>query len=407
VRVCLVANRFYDDNAHMMQFANALARRGDEVDVICVRRDGLESHAVLRGVNVFRIQRRIVNERGRWHHLFRLVTFLLRAACVLTKHHFRKPYQVIHVQSIPDFLVLAAVVPKMLGARLILDLRDLVPELYASKFGINSDSIMFRALARVERLSAGFADHVITANPLWHDRIVQRSAPASKCTMIWYYPDPAIFYPRPKRRMDDRFLILYPGTLNRHQGIDVAVRAFPAILREAPEARFEIYGEGAFKPRLLRMIDELGLSGHVGVHDLLPVERIADVMADADLAVVPKRISDGFGDEAASTKIWEFMALGVPVVAARTRVEQCMLGDSLVCYFEPENESALAKAVLSLRNSPEKRRTLIANGRRYIERGAWETTMAAYIDIVNELAGIPRRQEAGVCAPGQGSKASR
>ena len=394
MRVCLVANRFYDDNAHMMQFANALARRGDEVDVICVRRDGLESQAVLGGVNVYRIQRRILNERGRWTYFWRLLSFLGHAAFVLTKHHLRRPYQIVHIQSIPDFLVFAALIPKLTGARVILDLRDLVPELYASKFRIRRDSTMFRALARMEKLSAAFADHVITANPLWHERIVRRSADASKCTMIWYYPDPAIFYPRPPRRADGRFLIIYPGTLNWHQGIDVAIRALPAIVRAAPETLFEIYGEGASKPDLLRMIRELELTGHVTVHDLLPVEQIAEVMASADIAVVPKRISDGFGDEAASTKIWEFMALGVPVVAARTRVEQCLLGDSLVYYFEPENEAELAAAVVTLRNCPEKRRILAANARAYIESGAWEATMATYLEVVDALANSPLGREA-------------
>ena len=394
MRVCLIANRFYDDNAHMMQFANALARRGDEVDVICVRREGLATHSVIGGVHVHRIRRRIVNERGRWSYLWKLLTFLLHAGLVLTKHHFRNPYDVIHVQAIPDFLVFAALLPKLSGARIVLDLRDLVPELYASKFGMCRNSRMFGVLARIERLSAAFADHVITANPLWHERVVMRSAEASKCTMIWYYPDPAIFRPRPKQRRDDRFLIVYPGTLSWHQGIDVAIRALPLILREAPEVRFEIYGEGAFKRALLAMIEELGLNSHVGVHDLLPVEQIADIMAAADLAIVPKRISDGFGDEAASTKIWEFMALGVPVVAARTRVEQCFLNDSLVCYFEPENESELARAVLALRNSPKKRRALAANARRYIERGAWETTMATYLEIVDTLTRAPERPRA-------------
>jgi glycosyltransferase involved in cell wall biosynthesis len=337
-----------------------------------------------------------VDERGRYSYLWKLLTFRVHAGLVLTKHHFSNPYDVVHVQAIPDFLVFAALVPKLSGARIILDLRDLVPELYASKFGMRRNSHMFRVLARIEKLSAAFADHVITANPLWHERVVMRSAEASKCTMIWYYPDPAIFYPRPARRKDGRFLIVYPGTLNWHQGIDVAIRALPLILRDAPEVRFEIYGEGAFKPRLLGMIQELGLTRHVAVHDLLPVRQIADVMAAADLAIVPKRISDGFGDEAASTKIWEFMALGVPVVAARTRVEQCFLDDSLVCYFEPENESELARAVLALHNCPEKRWRLAANARRYIERGAWETTMAAYLEIMDALTRTPERPPAAV-----------
>jgi len=137
--------------------------------------------------------------------------FFLRAAIVVIKKHLQNPYDIIHVQSIPDFLVFAALIPKICGTPVILDMRDLSPELYASKFKTREDALVVRVLRWVEKLSARFADHVIVANPLWLKRVVGRSVDASKCRVFWSYHDPRMFYPRQRVRQDRKFVLLYPG----------------------------------------------------------------------------------------------------------------------------------------------------------------------------------------------------
>jgi glycosyltransferase involved in cell wall biosynthesis len=385
MRVCLVAHRFYHDNAHMMQFAKALAKRGDEVDVICLRRSGLPTYEVMDGVHVFRVQGRTVDETRPIAYLIKILTFLVRSAATITVRHLRKPYDLIHVQSVPDFLVFAAAFPKALGAKVILDLRDLVPELYASKFGVRAGSVVFKLLLGVERASAALADHVIVANPIWYERVVGRSARRSKCTMFWYYPDPEVFYPRPKRKSDGKLLIVYPGTLNWHQGLDIAIRAFPQVLERVPCAEFRIYGEGPARPRLAALIKELGLEGRVKLLSPMPLLKIAEVMAASDLALVPKRVNSGFGDEAASTKIPEFLALGIPVVASRTKVEMCFFDDSIVRYFKSEDEEDLASAVAAVCREPDLKQRLIANGIGYTGRTSWDAGMAKYRALVDAL----------------------
>jgi hypothetical protein len=69
---------------------------------------------------------------------------------------------VVQAHNLPDFLVFAALVPKLLGARLILDLHDLMPEFYASRFKSGMTSFPIRLLCWQERLSCLFAKHVIT-----------------------------------------------------------------------------------------------------------------------------------------------------------------------------------------------------------------------------------------------------
>ena len=123
---------------------------------------------------------------------------------------------------------------------------------------------------------------------------------------------------RPRSRQDGKYIILFPGGLQWHQGVDIALQAFAHVHQELPNAEFHIYGDGNARESLVRLATELQLNGSVRFFEPRSVREIAAIMADADLGVVPKR-ADSFGNEAYSTKIMEFMAVGVPVVVSSTK----------------------------------------------------------------------------------------
>ncbi len=386
MRVCMLVYSFYESDTRVLQYAKTLVARGDIVDVISLRREGAPAFEVLDGVNVYRVQKRKVNEQSQLAYLVRILRFFFLSTFVLTKKHLAKRYDVIHVHSVPDFLVLAAAVPKLLGAGVILDIHDILPEFYASKFGVSANSVVFTTLILLEKLSIAFSDHVIIANHLWLDRLISRSVKPEKCTAFLNYPDPAVFYPRSKGHENGRFLITYPGSLNWHQGIDVAIRAFALVADKMPETEFHIYGEGSAKSSLVQLRDELGLQSSVIFHGPLPLSEIAEIMARSDLAVVPKRASSAFGNEAASTKIMEFMSLGVPIIVSRTKIDTYYHNDSMVKFFESENESDLADSILLLRNDPELLTRLVFNASRYVQRHNWREKGQEYLNLVDMLA---------------------
>ena len=223
----MVAYTFYASDNRVRRYAETLARRGDEVDVIALRRRDQPSVEVINGVRVLQVQRREVNERRKLSYLRRLMLFFARAMAISTRRHLARRYDLFHIHSVPDFLVFTAWLPKLLGARIILDIHDLLPEFYASKFGTTCDSTIGRSLIAVERASTAFADHVIVANHLWQQRLCSRSIKdPGKCTTMLNFPDQAIFFRRVLEKSDHKFVMLYPGSLNCHQGVDVAVHAF-------------------------------------------------------------------------------------------------------------------------------------------------------------------------------------
>jgi len=391
----MLAYSFYEADARIMQYASALVERGDDVEVIALRKPGQPATAVIDGVNVFRVQTRTVNERGQLSYLYRIVRFLIVSAAVLARRHLAHRYQLVHVHSVPDFLVFAAIVPKLTGTPVILDIHDVLPEFYASKFKASHESFLFRLLVMVERVSIAFADHVIVANHLWCRRVAQRSRHPEKCSPIRNYPARKLFNPDARTHKEGKFIITYPGSLNWHQGVDVAIGAFAKIKDELPSAEFHIYGEGPAKPSLIQLTDSLGLSGRVIFHGSLPNQEIVRVMANTDLAVEPKRVGSAFGNEALSMKILEFMAVGVPLVVSRTRIHEFYYSDTLVKYYDSDNEEELASKILLLTRNPSLRTQLVANALKYVEANNWDIEKGRYLDIVDDLSGPLHRVQRG------------
>lgn len=396
LRACMLAYTFYEGDGRVMRYAQALVNSGAEVDAITLGRHNQPSQARIDGVDVYRIQRRRKNEHGQFAHFFRVLGFLLRSFGHVTARHLRRPYDVIHVHSVPDFEVFATGIAKLLGAKVILDIHDLVPEFYAAKFSMPERSLAVRILKLIEKSASAFADHVIIANDLWLETIIGRSVDRGKCTAFINYPDLDVFRRSLRTVRDDgEFVLIYPGSLNWHQGLDLAIQAFAIALRDAPGMRFHIYGEGSAKPDLERLVIELGLSKRVFLHPPMPLREIAVVMANADLGVVPKR-NDSFGNEAFSTKTLEFMALGVPVLIADTRIDRHYFNDTLVAFFKSGDRQALAAAM------SEAYHDRLALARRadravlYAEQNAWGVKSPLYLALVRQLVGgRPTQAEPG------------
>lgn len=385
MKACMVAYAFYETDNRVRRYAESLVRRGDEVEAIVLGKQGQAAEEVIKGVRVRRIQRRVRDERRPISYLMKMLMFFLRSAWALTAGHMAKRYDVIHVHSVPDFEVFAALIPQLMGARVILDIHDIVPEFYASKFKVSEGSAAFQLLLLVERLSCACASHVIISNHLWHKKLTARSVRAEKCTAIINYPDPEIFsplFPQPDSRTE--FVMCYPGTLNWHQGVDLAVAAMALLRERAPNLRLLIMGDGPDREKLAAMIEQQGLCDRVRMAGMIPLEQVAEMMASVDLGVVPKR-RDSFGNEAFSTKIMEFMAMGVPVLASNTRIDQWYFDEGQVQFFESENVEDMAKKIMHLMRDSPNRSSLRARGMQFIEKNNWGIKKYEYFELVDRL----------------------
>jgi glycosyltransferase involved in cell wall biosynthesis len=390
-RICMVSYSFYKTDNRVNRYSEALTERGDIVDVLGLKQYSHQPNRERVGqVNVHNIQGRYEkNEKSKSGYLLPLLRFWLTASTQLVRKHLLHRYDVIHVHNIPDFLAFAAWLPKFRGTKIILDIHDMVPEFYASKFRLKQDSFGVRVLKKVERASAWFANHVIISNHLWYKTFVARSVSEKKCSVFINHVNQKVFFSRNGIRRNEKTVIMFPGGLQWHQGLDIAIRAMPMVLEKIPEAEFHIYGDGNMKGELLALVQKLGLTEQIRFFDPLPLSQIAEVMSGANLGIVPKR-ADSFGNEAYSTKIMEFMSLGVPMVVSETKIDRYYFDDSVVRFFESGNPKALAAAIVEVLQNDNLRQRMIVNASEYAARNSWEVRKKDYLKLVDSLcsAGI-------------------
>ena len=174
-RACMVAYSFYESDNRVRRYAETLVDSGFHVDAFALKRKGEPPVVKLKEVTVYKIQERIVDEKTKLSYLFRILKFLTRSAIILTKMHFKNPYHLIHIHSVPDFEVFSAFLPRIYGAKVILDIHDIVPEFYSSKFNSGKKGFLYKSLIWVESISAKFANHVIISNHLWYKTLIEKS----------------------------------------------------------------------------------------------------------------------------------------------------------------------------------------------------------------------------------------
>src|SRR3954451_4428879 len=161
-RVCVVRQHYVPQDTRGLREVGALAERGYEVDVLCVRKSGEPARERNGLVRIRRLRVPGQRWKGPAGYLVRYGWFFAAATVLLAVGQVRRRYAVVQVNSMPDVLVFAAVVPRLMGARVLLDLHECMPEFFAMKFGVGQRHPALRVLVAGEQASIRFADRVIT-----------------------------------------------------------------------------------------------------------------------------------------------------------------------------------------------------------------------------------------------------
>jgi len=259
-----------------------------------------------------------------------------------------------------------------------------VPELFSSKFKSAAGSLYVGFLKAIEKASAKFVDHVIVSNHLWQKTLVARSVAPLKCSVFLNNVDLSIFHPHPRTRDDGKVIILFPGSFQWHQGLDIAIKAFARVIEKVPNAEFHLYGGGGDQAGLEQLAQRLGVGESVKFLGGVRMDLMPDVIANADLGVVPKR-ADSFGNEAYSTKIMEFMSQGVPVVVSRTKIDSYYFDEETVRFFPSGDFEAMADAMVEVIENQSLRDNLVRRGYEYVRQNCWDTRKREYLALVDSL----------------------
>jgi glycosyltransferase involved in cell wall biosynthesis len=392
-RVGLVVLSHYPFDPRPRRTADVLMRHGMSVDYICVADGKAPWHERTNGIDVFRVP--IEHQRGgKFAYAWQYSAFILASAGILAARSWRRRYDLVYINNMPDVLVLSALLPKMFGAKVILDLHDPMPELMMTIFGSNPNCKSVRLLKWLEKWSMARADRILTPNIAFKRIFAARSCPEEKITVVMNSPDGSIFPFRPaclrpalKQNSCKPFIVMYHGTLVERNGLDVAVEAFAGIRTKLPTAQLHIYGKPTpFMERVMQSVRERGMHQSVLHLGEKPLEHIVEAIDGCDVGVVPNN-RNAFTDLNMPTRIFEYLARGKTVIAPRTAGIQDYFDKHSLLFFEPGDAEDLAQTIEFVARHPEEAYRITEHGQQVYKAHSWEEeghTLACVLDKLLE-----------------------
>lgn len=385
--ILMAAYTNYRRDPRVKREAEALVEAGHDVYFLASRQPGQPDRETVAGVHVIGVPGIGHDRTSTLGYMLDYATFFAMIVLHLFRHPLR--YRLIHVNNMPDFLVLAAWLPRLLGRPVIHDVHDLMPELYLEKFSAGESHPVVRILKLQERWAGRFASAVLTVEERLRDILSARGIPRERIEVLMNLPDDRIFRhrgARPAKPANAPFVIVYHGTLARRLGLDVAIEAIARARTSIPGIELRIIGAGEERDALLALRDKLGLGEAVTFSSgFVPVESIPAMIDDADVGVVPLRVSGGT-DIMLPTKLLEYVAMGIPCIAPRTGTIARYFDERMVQFFEAENAASLADAMVALHRDPGRRAALAAEAtERFGRPYRWSEHRKVYVSLVERL----------------------
>ena len=385
-KVCMVMHQYYFGDARVMGYAEALERAGVQVDVLCTQGQ-VEGHSENVRVISIPLGHRRRNPVG---YLFEYIMSLILFSIWLLVLFVRNRYQVIHVNNLPDFLIITGLIPKIFGAKLILDIHDPMPELFMAKYNKPSANLLVKIIQIQERLSSKLANVIITVNKECKNNLASRGIPANKIFIIRNFPDPTVFdrnrYDRKANLQSQVYTLICPGTIAPRYGLDVAIRALPQLVKRIPNIRYTIIGKWtSYATELLNIAKQLGVSPNVQILPPIPRDQVPQTLVLADVGIYTA-CSSPHMDIAIPGKMLEYALMGIPIIASRLHVLEDWFDKSSVLFFESGNIQQFADCVLELYENPDLAQQLVQNmDRTFVSTHHWEDEKREYFNVLRRL----------------------
>ena len=371
-------------DARVRSYIDGLCKQGYHVDVISLKDDKNERiRSQENGYINYKVATRYIGDRLISYILY-YILFLLRSFAVVSLLSFRKKFHAVHYNNLPNFPVFAALLPRIMGAKIILDNHDLITSVFASKFqGRRLSSFSFRLLSFEQKLSMAFAHHVICADHNQKDALVEVGVPAHKITVILNLANEAWFRPERKERTDNEFRLIYHGTVAERLGLDVAIRAVALAREQIPEIRFHLIGNGDFLDTCLKLIQELDLERVVLPSKCFyPVETLSDIINTMDVGLVPNRRTKGTDEYMLPVKLLEYVYMRMPVIAPRLKIIERYFDEDMLMFFEPGDHEDLARCICELYQHKERRCSLVQKSQNFVQEHNWSSQMEKYLHLI-------------------------
>lgn len=363
------------------EMAAWLACRGYDVRVVCAPpyypmwriddkyRDCGYRRELWQGVDVWRAPIWVPRSPSGLTRILHLFTFAFTSFPVMIRQIFWGPDVVLTVAPAMVCAPAAWLTARLSGAQAWLHLQDFEVDI-AFRMNLLRGSLLRRLVLRMERVLLQRFDIVSSISGRMAERLLMKGVEQRR---IRYFPNWVdVSHIKPKGPSGafrlrlgiaaDAVVALFSGTLGGKQGLMVIPQA-AKLLQSRENIVFVICGDGIMKPRLAAATRGLR---NVRMLPLQPQENLGDLLSMADIHLLPQ--SAGAADLVLPSKLSGMLASGRPVIATCEEgtdlhgvVSQCGL------VVPPQDQAALADAIISLADDRATRLELGRRARAYAE----------------------------------------
>ena len=380
--------------------ACALRDAGHDVFVIAPRGADQPPRAVLDGITIHAWEP--PRERGGvTGQIMEALTGLVRTARELRELERVHGLDVVHVANPPDaYAVLARALHR--SWKVVYDQHDLCPELLDAQRGARSITarVLRPILRLVERWSYRSADLVILPNNSYRRLALGRGrVPPAAAVVVRNGPDRVDPAPRPRVPTEGPLAVVFAGMMNVQDRVDVLLHAVAHIATRRPgRIELALVGTGDDVPRLQALAAELGIAETVRWTGWLDPDALRTELHRATVGV---SLDDDtpFNRLSTMTKIAEYLAVGLPCLAADLPENRVTAGDA-ARYFAPADARELASALETLLDDPvavdAMRAAALARAPALVWDGSARRLVAAYEWLLDHGPAVPGDQHIDV-----------
>lgn len=380
-KVLMLVYSHYPGDTRVRKEALSLKNNGYEVDVICLKNKSESKREIFEEINIYRIN--IEKKRGGvFTYLFNYITFFIIAFFVVNFLYFKEKHKFIHIHNMPNFLVFATVIPKILGSKIILDMHDPMPELLSSVLNTNN-KMLRNILILEEKLSVFFSNRIITTNIAFKELFISRGCPENKITIVMNSPYTEIFNKiRPKARDDNNFVILYNGSIVKRHGLDILVDAVNKLIEKIPNIKLKIYGGGEFLEEVFKKIREYKLDNYIEYHEGVLIDYLIKEISECNVGVIPNRLNE-FTNLNFPIRIFEFIHFKKPVIVPKTEGIKDYFDENSIFYFTPNDPEDLARIIDYIYKGNQQINKIIEKGYLVYQKNNWEFQRKNLLNLYN------------------------
>lgn len=381
-RVCIVRHYSYD--LLVRREAETLLNAGYDVDVICLPSKSGSNDSIINNVQMHYIP--LARKKGSmFRYLYDYLAFCLLVAWTLTRLHLKRPFAAIQVNNMPDFLVFATLIPRLLGVKITMVMYEPTPELWATKYNAPQ---LIKLLKLVQKLALRYAHAVLAVTEQMKQTFIGRGCPAGKISVILNAPEDRFLKGDVPVRAEKnaRFTLICHGAIEERYGHDTMLQAIARVRHEIPGVRLRILGRGSYLETFLSQIAEMGLEEHAHYLGFVPLEEMIAELTNADAGIIAQK-SSPYSNLVHTGKMYDYFTFGLPVLASRLGAVEAYFDDDSICFFEPGDAESLARGILELYQNPARRQILVKNSQELYRQYKWAQQKKIYLSVYHTLIG--------------------